>query len=314
MSAQTTNPTNGSNGNGTAAMEKAKPSRMDLLKQGFADWRSTLKAVLPKHIDPDRVIKIAMNVYLNKPELQSCTPLSMIRATLQAAELGLEPSPLLGEAWFIPFKNTKKVKDGNVFKDVKVDEVQLIPGYVGLVKLAKQTGEVADVYAVAVDECESEPEYFQVFEGTERRIHHVRRTAERTGNLFAVYAVVKFKDGTNHFEVLSKSEVDAVRKRSKSADSGPWVTDYVEMAKKTAIKRALKTVPKSPEKPQLAQAIATDNAADIGEAFSTDLAAAIDVDGVSVPEPTPEPKTRTDELASRLGATPAHDPKTGEVR
>jgi recombination protein RecT len=287
----------------SAAIEKKLPTRMDLLKDGFAAWRPTLRAILPKHIDPDRVIKIAMNVFLNKPELALCTPTSMIRATLQCAELGLDPSPLLGEAYFLPFENKRKVRDGNVFKEVKVPEVQLMPGYPGLIKLAKQAGDVADVYAVVVDECESDPEYFQVQRGTINTIHHIMRMdAERTGKLFAVYAVVKFKDATCHFEVLTKHDVDAIRARSKAANSGPWVTDYNAMAKKTAIKQALKTVPKSPEKPQLPKAIAADTAAEIGEAFGTELTDAIDAEGTDVIEALPEkPATRAEELAQKLG-------------
>lgn len=308
--------------NGTA-IEKAepkKPTRMELLKGGFEQWRPTLKAILPKHIDPDRVIKIACNVFLNNPSLQTCSPLSMIKATLQCAELGLEPSPLLGEAYFIPFKNKKKVKDGNVWKEQIVEEVQLMPGYVGIIKVSKQTGEVADVYAVVVDEAEKDPEHFQVHEGTDRRIHHVKKLEGRTGKLFAAYGVVKFKDGTCHFEVMSKDEIDAIRARSKSADNGPWVTDYNAMAKKTMIKQALKTVPKSPEKPQLAQTIAADNAAETSQAFSTDLSAAIDADGESVPDEAPAAAaavpaqtSRTSALSSKLDEPP-HDPATGELK
>lgn len=316
--------------NSAQAKPEAKPANgqaiqlrpVDLLKKSFEQWRPTLKAILPKHIDPDRVIKIAMSVYLNKPELQACTPLSMVRATLQAAELGLDPSSLLGEAYFLPFNNKKKKRDGNTWKEEVVLEVQLMPGYVGLVKLAKQTGDVADVYAVVVDECEKEETYFMVERGTINRIHHkVRMDVERTGKLFAVYGVVKFKDGTHHFEVMSKSDVEAIRSRSKSKDSGPWVTDYFAMARKTAIKQALKTIPKSPEKPQLAQAIAADTAAEIGEAFNTDLV--IDTDGVDVTEqaqaaaaatPTQEP-SRTQKLSDALDEKPAvkHD-KDGVVQ
>jgi recombination protein RecT len=336
--------TTAANGNGTPSttIEKKIPTRIDVLKKHFEAWRPTLAAVLPKHVDPERVIKIAMNVYLNKPELAMCTPISMVKATLQCAELGLDPSPLLNEAWFLPFENKKKVKDGNIFREEKVPEVQLMPGYVGLIKLAKQTGDVSDVYAVVVDKCEASPEFFQVTRGTVNEIHHVMRMdVERTGELHAVYAVVKFKDGTHHFEVLAKPDVDAIRMRSKAANSGPWVTDYNAMARKSAIKQALKTIPKSPERPNLAKAIAADNAAETGEAFRGDLLSdVIDTTGDVVADAadatasasSDAPKTdakahatpaggRTADLASKLAAnapkekppTVTHDPVTGEV-
>jgi recombination protein RecT len=47
--------------------------------------------------------------------------------------------------------------------------------------------------------------------------------------------------------VLSPGEVEAVRKRSKSPNKGPWETDYDEMGKKTAFRRHSKWLPLSPE-------------------------------------------------------------------
>ena len=55
---------------------------------------------------------------------------------------------------------------------------------------------------------------------------------------------------------MSKDEVDAVRKRSRAANNGPWVTDYGEMAKKTVFKRLSKWLPVTPE---LQEAIAKDD-------------------------------------------------------
>lgn len=299
--------------NGTA-IEKRPPTRMDALVKHFNDWKATLRAILPKHIDPERVVKIAIKVYMDKPELARCTPLSMVKATLQCAELGLDPSPLLGEAYFIPFNNTVKYKDGNIMKSRSEEQVQLMPGYPGLIKLAKQAGGIADVYAVVVDECESAPEFFRVQRGTVNKIHHEMRMTERTGNLFAVYGVVQYVDGTHHFEVLPKADVDAIRKRSKSADNGPWTTDYFAMARKTAVKQALKMVPKSPERPALPRALAVDSAAELGEAFRGDLMAdAIDTTGEDTSElpgaaeKDAKPATRAEELQQRLAGTVPHD-------
>lgn len=312
MTTQGTNqqgqPNGQTNGKGQAASSTAlataqadKPlTRTQAIATEFARWKPVLKAILPKHIDPDRFVKIAVNAYLYGPQgLADCTTSSMVKAALQCAEMGLDPSPLLGECVFLPFNNKKKVRDGNTWKEVAVKEVQLMPMYVGLIKLARQAGDISDVYAVVVDE--SEAEAFEVHEGTERRIVHRKNLHDRTGNLFAVYGVVKFKDGTCHYEVMSRGEVEAIRARSKSKDSGPWVTDFAAMAKKTAIKQALKTCPKSPEKPQLPTALAADNAAEIGEAFTTEGTAVIDAEGSAVDEGPAQPATRTDALAAKLG-------------
>ena len=53
-------------------------------------------------------------------------------------------------------------------------------------------------------------------------------------------------DGTEMFDTLSKEEIEKIRKRAPSAkSSSPWDTDYVEMAKKSAIRRAFKMIPKN---------------------------------------------------------------------
>lgn len=59
--------------------------------------------------------------------------------------------------------------------------------------------------------------------------------------------VAKFKDGGYQTHYMSKDELDQHRKRSKSANNGPWVTDYVEMGKKTVVRSAWKWLPISIE-------------------------------------------------------------------
>ena len=74
-----------------------------------------------------------------------------------------------------------------------------------------------------------------------------------------MYAVAEYNDGDPQFEVMTKGQVDAIRKRSASASSVPWVTDYAEMAK-TVIRRLSKVMPLSPEKSESYQrAIAHEN-------------------------------------------------------
>jgi len=46
---------------------------------------------------------------------------------------------------------------------------------------------------------------------------------------------------------MTLAEVEAIRKRSRSGNVGPWQTDFDEMAKKTAIRRHSKRLTLSPE-------------------------------------------------------------------
>jgi recombination protein RecT len=76
---------------------------------------------------------------------------------------------------------------------------------------------------------------------------HLIDFRKERGAMFACYCVITFKDGTRKAEVMSKADVDKIRARSKAGQSGPWVTDYNEMAKKTVFKRASKWVQLSSE-------------------------------------------------------------------
>ncbi len=46
---------------------------------------------------------------------------------------------------------------------------------------------------------------------------------------------------------MSIEDVEKIRSRSRSGNSGPWVTDFDEMAKKTVFRRHSKWLPLSPE-------------------------------------------------------------------
>jgi recombination protein RecT len=53
------------------------------------------------------------------------------------------------------------------------------------------------------------------------------------------------KDGEKSREVMSVEDVNAIRARSRSGNSGPWQTDFSEMAKKTVVRRHSKRLPLS---------------------------------------------------------------------
>jgi recombinational DNA repair protein RecT len=67
------------------------------------------------------------------------------------------------------------------------------------------------------------------------------------GEVYAAYARCVLKDGATKTEVLSHDEIDGIRKRSRAGQSGPWVSDWAEMAKKTAFRRLSKWLPLSAE-------------------------------------------------------------------
>ena len=211
--------------------------KMGALKVALEKSLPNIQAIAARHLTPERLVKVVLGAASRQPLILDCTPVSVVKAVLQAAELGLEPGSSLGEFWLVPYKNGKTGQR----------EAQGIPGYRGLIALARRTGEIANLYAEAVFKGDT----FEVELGLNPSLRHVpdydSEEREDPKNLSFVYAVARFKDGSFQFTVLSRKQVDALRRRSKASDSGPWVTDFEEMAKKTAIRRLSKYLPMSVE-------------------------------------------------------------------
>lgn len=231
------------------------------LRSMLTQSQNSLAAVLPNHMKADRIIRLAILAAVKDPKVLECSKESVISSLMTAAQLGLEPNGTLGSAYLVPFNNRRK---GRM-------ELQLIPGYRGLVDLAKRSGEVAGVEARVV----YKDDVFEIHFGTDPKIVHRPNpdVEPAIGNIRGFYAVATFEGGHKQFEWMTKQQVDAIRDRSKSKDDGPWKTDYEEMGKKTVTKRASKYWPLSPEKAeQFARAVEHDNRIESGEIGGLDVA------------------------------------------
>lgn len=187
------------------------------------------KIALPKHLTPDRFVRIAVTAITKNPKLALCTQESLISCLLDLSALGLEPDGR--RAHLVPFNNTKT---GKV-------ECKLLIDYKGLVELAMNTKEVSNIHADVV--CENDLFEYNCGEVTK----HVIDFRKDRGAVYAAYCIITMKDGTKKAEVMTKKEIEAIRKRSKAANDGPWVTDWNEMAKKTVFRRGSKWIKLSPE-------------------------------------------------------------------
>lgn len=258
-------------------------SKMEELKGMIAKAMPSMNAVIPKHVTAERLAKIAMVAASRNPILNQCTALSIVNSLMDASALGLEPSGPLGLAYLVPFKNNK----------IGAWEAQFMPSYKGLIDLARRSGNIKSIEAHVV----REKDHFECSFGIEPKLVHIPAwDCDDPGFVRLVYAVARLTDGGTQVEVMTKSEVEKVRRSSRAAESGPWQQWPEEMAKKTVIKRLCKMLPMSVE---LAKAVEKDNAADTGEPF-------IDIDTVSeddfAPPADEKPQSKTDALADKLGA------------
>ncbi len=136
----------------------------------------------------------------------------------------------MGRAYLIPFNDFKK----------NITVCTLIIGYKGLISLAYRSGQVKTLMAQIV--CENDAFDFEF--GLQHRLSHKPALKDR-GEVIAVYSYGLMEGGMSAFDVMSVEDVERIQKRSKSAGSGPWVTDWEEMARKTVLKRLSKYLPLS---------------------------------------------------------------------
>jgi recombination protein RecT len=208
-----------------AVLARAQAKPKTLIEQ-LEELKPQMARIIPTGMSTDRMARLVINEVRKTPKLGQCNPASFFGAVMAATQLGLEPGPL-GHCYLIPFK----------------DEVTLQIGYKGLLELVNRSGKVDSVYAVAV----YESDIFDYELGLNPDIKHKPCGDTDPKRLTYVYAVARIKGMSQpRIEVMSRMEVDGIRKRSQSASSGrstPWDTDYAEMAKKTVLKRLCKTLP-----------------------------------------------------------------------
>lgn len=210
--------------------------------------KAQMALAMPKHMTADRMMRIALTEVRKVPALGKCNVESFMGSIMQCAQLGLEPGSALGHAYLLPFGNGK-ASDGKA-------NCQLIIGYRGMIDLARRSGQIVSLTARTVH---ANDEFRYEF-GLEETMTHKPAEGER-GPMTHVYAVAKLKGGGVQFDVMSRADVDAVKKQSKAGTNGPWVSHYDEMAKKTVIRRLFKYLPVSIE---MQTAVSLDERAEAG--------------------------------------------------
>lgn len=242
----------------TAPVAKQKTKASNIVQQVLSDqFKKQLALAVPKHLNADRMARIAATEVRKNKALLNTEPTSFLGSVMQAAQLGLEPGSALGQAYLVPYGN----------------QCQLIIGYKGMIDLARRSGQVLSLNAYAVREGDD----FNFQLGLKPDIHHVPRLeADRIKKpITYVYAVATLKGGGYQFEVMSRAEVEAVRAKAKNKNI--WNSYFEEMAKKTVIRRLFKYLPVSIEALEITNADAKREA---GEKVEPDDV--INIEAVSV--------------------------------
>lgn len=211
-------------------IQKADTSTTGQLTSMLQKRMAEIEKLVPKHMTAPRLLRIAVNCVAKTPTLQQCSPTSLLQCVLVAAELGLEPGGALGHLYLVPFNGAATP----------------IVGYRGLIELARRSGEISSIRAVAVHERDK----FRYSEGIEQTVEHEPMLDGSPGELKLAYCVIKLRDGGVVVELMTRAQIDSIKAISKTASraDSPWKLHYDEMAKKTVARRALKWAPLSSER------------------------------------------------------------------
>ena len=177
------------------------------------------------------------NSYLMKAAQSN--PDSLQQAITNVAAIGLSLNPAEKQAYLIP----RNMKVGNSWQT----RIFLEPSYMGLIRLATNSGSIEWVQALPVYQND---EFIDNGAG-ERPTHKYSPFSKERGEFVGVYCVAKTCTGDFLTSVMPADDVFSIRDRSeawKKGQYGPWKDDFNEMAKKAVVRRAFKMWPMTDER------------------------------------------------------------------
>lgn len=251
-------------------MSELVPVREKSLKvrDMFEARKDEIAKAIPRGLDPKRFLRVALTTIQNNQKLLDCTPASLMACVLQASQWGLELDQVLGQAYLVPYGG----------------KATLIIGYRGLLEMARRHPSIQSITARVVYERDK----LNIEYGLNPKLEHRPFLGVDRGEVDGAYCVWRLKDVADpEFVYMARHELDAIRERSRAADSGPWVTDFDMMCLKSVMRRASRFWPQSTD---LGRAVAMDERQELGLDVTYDI------------EPAPEPPKR---LADALPPLPA---------
>ena len=237
------------------------------LSHYFKQHKAQLEAALPKHLNPDRMARLALTAFSQNSALAKCSPKSVFASIIVLSQLGLEPG-VDGQAYLVPYKGV----------------CTPIPGWKGYVDLVSRAGR-ATVWTGAVFEGDE----FDYALGDAPFVRHKPGDENDESKLTHVYAIGRVKGA--EFPVIEVWTIKKILKhRDKYNKVGPkhYSFENLEMyARKIPLLQVLKYMPKSVE---LQSAMDVDRASTEGkrtEFIQGDFVVLDDEQPESEPQQTP---------------------------
>lgn len=223
----------------------------NFLEEKAADFREVAT------VDPERFMRVVKNAIIRDPEIAEASMQSVYLETMKAMNDGLVIDGR--EAALTRFKSNKRKKNpqSGQWEDNWQTEVVYIPMMAGIMKRVRASGEIKAWTVELVYEEEYNQGRFRYTAAPDPLITHEPIIVGGRGPVVAAYSAVKLADGSHHYEVMTRDQLEAIKHRTKSKRTkrvgnndvteitGPWATDEEEMFRKTVIRRHAKRLPVS---------------------------------------------------------------------
>ena len=215
----------------------------------FSDFMDKMKPqmalALPRHMNADRMARLAITAFSASPELQACSVQSIASSIMIAVQLGLEPG-INGQGYLIPYKGT----------------CTFVPGWKGLVDLVARAGR-ATVWTGTVRAGDE----FEYQLGDAPFCRHKPGDGFDGEEFSHVYAIGRVRDASMAvIEVWTRAKVQRHLKQYNKVGGRHYALaneNNLEMyGRKVALLQVLKYMPASIE---LANAIEVSHAAEVGK-------------------------------------------------
>lgn len=222
---------------------KAKPdSPLQRMSQAIAARLDAFNAVATQYLTGERLVKLAQAALGKTPALADCSTVSIVTSLMVCARLGLEPNEP-GGVWLVPF--------GGVCTPV-ID-------YRGMLDVARRSGDIVTVHVDIV--CARDQFEYAIDTSGPTLVsvkHRLPLDGER-GDMVGAYFIAKIVNQASKLVdyqavYLSKKQIIQVRDRSKGYQAfkagriraNPWDSDFDAQAKKTAVRRGVNLLPRTP--------------------------------------------------------------------
>lgn len=270
-----------------AATGEKAPSPIAVFGTFLDKLKPQLAVALPKHLNADRMARLAMTAFSSTPELQKCTAQSIAGSLMTAGQLGLEPG-VNGQGYLIPYKGT----------------CTFVPGWKGLVDLVARAGRATVWTGVVMPGDE-----FDYQLGDSPFCRH--KPGEEVGGQWThVYAIGRVRDAQMPvIEVWTRAKVmKHLKTYNKVGDrhyANASENNFEMYGRKVALLQVLKYVPQSIE---LATASRMADMSDTGKGVVLDGDFVSFVDEPTGEVPPPPPPASGPAAATPAATTPAPKP------